>query len=253
MLPPWNHRQGLFPSLGRARVKMYLPAVADTPAMISESIPCHIVLPNRVSEPSHSAPPICAKVRPLHLPADAYGEAGYDPKKCNVGFNEESGQFEIEIKGSNSFYDDNLSALMEMIQKGEISRIRIRPLYFVAQRAVTLGARLTTARTNATYYRTVLVPLRQQIVNDTQLEYNAMQIGLYELLAAKQAQVDALADKGQSLRIDQHDADAGTIGQGGIIGHFAAIPGLAGNNSANVNLFGHKLPAMPIVGQLRLD
>lgn len=28
-----------------------------------------------------------------------YGEGGYDPNKTNVGFNEESGQFQIEIKG----------------------------------------------------------------------------------------------------------------------------------------------------------
>ncbi len=28
-----------------------------------------------------------------------YGEGGFDPKKCNVGFNEESGKFQIEIKG----------------------------------------------------------------------------------------------------------------------------------------------------------
>ena len=28
-----------------------------------------------------------------------YGEGGYDPKKCNVGFNGETGQFQIEIKG----------------------------------------------------------------------------------------------------------------------------------------------------------
>ncbi|MCA9474070.1 MAG: hypothetical protein KC594_18550 [Nitrospira sp.] len=28
-----------------------------------------------------------------------YGEEGYDPNKCNVGFNEDSGQFQIEIKG----------------------------------------------------------------------------------------------------------------------------------------------------------
>ena len=28
-----------------------------------------------------------------------YGENGYDPKRCNVGFNEDSGQFQIEIKG----------------------------------------------------------------------------------------------------------------------------------------------------------
>ena len=28
-----------------------------------------------------------------------YGEGGYDPEKCNVGVNEETGQFQIEIKG----------------------------------------------------------------------------------------------------------------------------------------------------------
>lgn len=28
-----------------------------------------------------------------------YGEGGYDPEKCNVGFNEEQGAFQIEIKG----------------------------------------------------------------------------------------------------------------------------------------------------------
>lgn len=28
-----------------------------------------------------------------------YGEGGYDPSQCNVGFNEDSGQFQIEIKG----------------------------------------------------------------------------------------------------------------------------------------------------------
>jgi superfamily II DNA or RNA helicase len=28
-----------------------------------------------------------------------YGEGGFDPTKCNVGFNEESGKFQIEIKG----------------------------------------------------------------------------------------------------------------------------------------------------------
>lgn len=29
----------------------------------------------------------------------SYGESGYDPTKCNVGFNEATGQFQIEIKG----------------------------------------------------------------------------------------------------------------------------------------------------------
>src|SRR6202140_5368820 len=42
--------------------------------------------------------------RPKHqengpTPGFDYGEGGYDPNKCNVGFNEDSGQFQIEIKG----------------------------------------------------------------------------------------------------------------------------------------------------------
>jgi len=32
-------------------------------------------------------------------PGFDYGEGGYDPDKCNVGFNEQTGQFQIEIKG----------------------------------------------------------------------------------------------------------------------------------------------------------
>ncbi|MBI1292782.1 DEAD/DEAH box helicase [bacterium] len=32
-------------------------------------------------------------------PGYDYGEGGYDPNKCNVGFNEQTGQFQIEIKG----------------------------------------------------------------------------------------------------------------------------------------------------------
>ncbi|MFN3607435.1 MAG: DEAD/DEAH box helicase [Hyphomonas sp.] len=32
-------------------------------------------------------------------PGFDYGDDGYDPKKCNVGFNEESGRFQIEING----------------------------------------------------------------------------------------------------------------------------------------------------------
>jgi superfamily II DNA or RNA helicase len=32
-------------------------------------------------------------------PGFDYGDGGYDPEKCNVGFNHETGQFQIEIKG----------------------------------------------------------------------------------------------------------------------------------------------------------
>ena len=38
---------------------------------------------------------------PLNGPTPGfdYGEGGYDPDKCNVGFNEDTGKFQIEIKG----------------------------------------------------------------------------------------------------------------------------------------------------------
>lgn len=52
--------------------------------------------------------------------------AGYDPKE-DLRY---VWSFELQIIGSNSFYDDNLSALMEMIQKGEIKPLidRVLPL-----------------------------------------------------------------------------------------------------------------------------
>jgi alcohol dehydrogenase len=45
--------------------------------------------------------------------------AGYDPKE-DLRY---VWSFELQIIGSNSFYDDNLSALMDMIQKGEMKPV----------------------------------------------------------------------------------------------------------------------------------
>jgi alcohol dehydrogenase len=52
--------------------------------------------------------------------------AGHDPKE-DLRY---VWSFEIEIKGSNSFYDENLSALMEMIQQGQIKPVidKVLPL-----------------------------------------------------------------------------------------------------------------------------
>jgi outer membrane protein, heavy metal efflux system len=36
----------------------------------------------------------------------------------------------------------------------------------------------------------VILPLRERITNETQLQYNAMQIGLFELLRARERQID---------------------------------------------------------------
>lgn len=51
--------------------------------------------------------------------------------------------------------------------------------------------RLLAARNRALFYRDQMVPLRSSITAQTQLEYNAMLVGVFQLLQAKQAEIDA--------------------------------------------------------------
>lgn len=59
---------------------------------------------------------------------------------------------------------------------------------------------LSAARERANYYRKVLLPLRQQIVDQSQLQYNAMQIAPFQLVEAKQQQIDAANASIDALR-----------------------------------------------------
>lgn len=82
---------------------------------------------------------------------------------------------------------------------------RARQHYYaqaVEIRAAARAARLRVlnARQRAIYYRDVILPLRQEIVEETQLEYNAMLIGAFELLRVKQEQIEAGAQYIESLR-----------------------------------------------------
>jgi len=67
-------------------------AVNDTLKAIAASL-----LMEQVLAPRFNFTPKSPKSGPVE--GYDYGEGGYDPKKENVGFNEESGQFQIEIKG----------------------------------------------------------------------------------------------------------------------------------------------------------
>lgn len=51
--------------------------------------------------------------------------------------------------------------------------------------------RLVTAHRAAAFYRDQVMPLRQRIVHQTLLNYNAMQVGVFQLLVAKQQQIEA--------------------------------------------------------------
>jgi cobalt-zinc-cadmium efflux system outer membrane protein len=50
--------------------------------------------------------------------------------------------------------------------------------------------RLASARDRALYYRDILLPLRERIVNEAQLHYNAMQIGIFQLLRDREQQIE---------------------------------------------------------------
>jgi cobalt-zinc-cadmium efflux system outer membrane protein len=54
----------------------------------------------------------------------------------------------------------------------------------------TARYRLRNARRQSEYYRRVVVPLAEQITAETQLQYNAMQLGVFQLLQAKQREID---------------------------------------------------------------
>jgi outer membrane protein, heavy metal efflux system len=51
-------------------------------------------------------------------------------------------------------------------------------------------ARLGGARSRAAYYEQVVLPLRRKILDETQREYNAMQVGPYQLLQAKRDEIE---------------------------------------------------------------
>lgn len=73
---------------------------------------------------------------------------------------------------------------------------RARSLYGDTAIRIRAAARTAVARLRATadsadYYKRVLLPLREQIVRDSQLEYNAMGLGVFQLLQAKRDQIEA--------------------------------------------------------------
>jgi len=60
--------------------------------------------------------------------------------------------------------------------------------------------RIDGARDRALYYRDILLPLRERIVNEGQLYYNAMQIGIFQLLREREQQIETAVAYVDALR-----------------------------------------------------
>jgi outer membrane protein, heavy metal efflux system len=60
--------------------------------------------------------------------------------------------------------------------------------------------RVEGARDRALYYRDILLPLHERIVNESQLQYNAMQLGPIQLLRAREQQIETAVGYVEALR-----------------------------------------------------
>ncbi len=60
--------------------------------------------------------------------------------------------------------------------------------------------RMLNARAMVDYSKSTVLPLRHRIVEESQLQYNAMQISLFDLLRAKQEEVNAARQSVQAQR-----------------------------------------------------
>lgn len=69
-------------------------------------------------------------------------------------------------------------------------------------RAVARAAqdRLQGAQDQAQYYRDILLPLQERIVNEAQLQYNAMQVGIFQLLRDREQQIETGVAYVEALR-----------------------------------------------------
>lgn len=67
-------------------------------------------------------------------------------------------------------------------------------------RARQAATRLRAAREAVGYFREVLLPLKQKVLDETQLQYNAMAAGAFQLLAAKRDQVESASAYIDQLR-----------------------------------------------------
>jgi cobalt-zinc-cadmium efflux system outer membrane protein len=66
--------------------------------------------------------------------------------------------------------------------------------------ARAIQERIRAAEDRARYYRDIVLPLQARIVNEAQLQYNAMQIGIFQLLRDRERQIEIGAAYVEALR-----------------------------------------------------
>lgn len=88
-------------------------------------------------------------------------------------------------------------AQAEMRRQGQLLRARAVQVRSAAR---TAAVRVAATRDRATYFKNVLLPARERILNQTQLQFNAMSISVFQLLIAKRDQVETARLYVEALR-----------------------------------------------------
>lgn len=105
--------------------------------------------------------------------------------------------------------------------------------------ARSLRDRAQGARDRALYYRDIMLPLHERIVNEAQLNYNAMQIGPVQLLRAREQQIEMGTAYVEALReYWMARTDLAQLLSGRLPGGDGARPGEAGAATRGVGLRG---------------
>ncbi len=66
--------------------------------------------------------------------------------------------------------------------------------------ARTVRDRMQATRDRALFVRDIMLPLRERVLNELQLQYNAMQFGVFQLLRAREQQIETAVSYIESLR-----------------------------------------------------
>jgi cobalt-zinc-cadmium efflux system outer membrane protein len=122
-----------------------------------------------------------------HIEVDYHALVGAPPSSPNVGTVRSGGGISLSVPLFNQKRGQTRAA--EAAFDGRLER-HIGMTVDIRSTARELGNRLRAHHGAARHIATVVLPAQRRVLDETLLQYNAMQLGVFELLAAEQAVLD---------------------------------------------------------------
>lgn len=175
------------PDAARIRVPERLPAPGPDELRLDDA-------ERRALEKSLDLQALKARYAAASGRADLASWSWFPELEAGAAFERDDGEWEMgpQIGLSIPIFDhgQGAAAIAEAERDGAGARLRSVALA-VRAAARTLTARLRNTREQARFYEVTLLPLRRRVLDDTQLQYNAMNVGIFQLLAARRDQIEA--------------------------------------------------------------